>query len=476
MSRLAEPARGRLATANDRDDAWPHTRRPLPWLIAGFLATIFLVPFEAIHFKVKMPIDPDFDRFFVALIVATWALGAVLGRQEKFVRLRPQGWAAGMIAFVFVAVASIAVNVDRITNLGEWEVAQKKVAVLVSLVAIFAVVSLSLRIRELRRFSVLIVVLAVITACGTILEQKTGYNVFYEVPTAVLSPVAEIDPAPTDFAPDPDRPGRPLITGPTQHALSVASILGMALPFAVVLAAIAPEPRRRLLWGLAACVIMAGALVTQRKSGAVVPAVALIALFALRPRQFLRLAPFGIVALALGLVLSGGSFSSVSELGSAGSGSDDSTLGRTADYPAVVPDLLSNPLFGRGYGTLDPARVDTYRIFDNQYLGQLYQVGALGLIVFLALIVTPLFVVRSVLRSDDPERGPPALAAAAGCVGFGIAAALYDILSFSEAPYLFLILAAMCTCAASVEVPARLGRRFARPHLGEAGAPLPAEA
>ena len=43
--------------------------------------------------------------------------------------------------------------------------------------------------------------------------------------------------------------------------------------------------------------------------------------------------------------------------------------GRTSDYPAVVPDLLTRPILGRGYGTLDSERVDTYRIFDNEYLG-----------------------------------------------------------------------------------------------------------
>jgi hypothetical protein len=364
--------------------------------------------------------------------------------------------------------------VDRITNLGEWEVAQKRLAVLMALVAVFAIVTLTLRVAELRAFAVLIAILATMTAAGTIYEQKFGYNVFYDVASTVFSPVATVDPAPTDISPDPRLPGRPLIAGPTRHPLSVASVLGMALPFAVVLAAIAPTLRRRVLWGLAACAIVAGALVTQRKSGAVVPGFALLALLALRPRQLLRLAPFGIVALGLGLALSGGGFSSVQQLGN--SGTTGSTLGRTSDYPAIVPDLLSNPLFGRGYGTLDAARVDTYRVFDNQYLGQVYQVGAFGLFAFLALIVTPLLVVRTVLRSDNPLRGPPALAAGAGCLAFGIAAALYDILSFSQAPYLFLCMAAMCTCAASVEVWDTVTERRNTPVLGTEPVGLPADA
>lgn len=445
------------ADAAYMEDAWPRTRRPLPWLIAGFLAAIFLVPIDGIHLKVNLPFSSDFDRFFVAVIVATWALGVVVRKKQAVVRLRPRGWAAAMIAFVFVAVASVAVNIGRITNLAEWDVAQKRLAVLFALVAIFAVVTLTLRVAELRPFGVLIVLLAVMTALGTIYEKETGYNVFYSTASAVFSPLANVDAAPTEIDPAVDQ-GRPTITGPTRHPLSVTSLLGMALPFAVVFAAIAPTTRRRLLWLLAAGVIVMGALITQRKSGAVVPAMAMLTLFVLRPRQLLRLAPYGIVALALSFVIAPSMFSSVEELfGHANADSKASTQGRTSDYPAVVPDLLSHPLVGRGYGTLDSLRVDTYRIFDNEYLGEVYQVGGLGLLAFIALIVTPLFVVRNVLRSDNPLRGPPALAAAASCLAFAVATALYDVLSFPQAPYLFLFMAAMCTCAASVEVP--VGRR-----------------
>jgi hypothetical protein len=432
------------------DDAWPRTRRPLPWLFAALLAMIFLVPFDSMQLKLSLPVSSDFDRFLVIAIVVVWGIGTIRAKPQAVERLRPAGWAIGMIAFLLVAVASIAFNVERITNLGEWDDAQKHLAVLFSLAAVFAIVSLNLRASELRAFSVLIVLLAVVTAAGTIYEKKTGFNVFYETSSAVFSPIATVAPSPTDVNPDPSTTPRPTITGPTRHALSVTSILGMALPFAVVLAAISPVRRRRLLWGLAACLIIAGALITQRKSGAVVPAMALLVLFVLRP--LLRLAPFGVVALAVALVITPGIFSTVRELGQ--TSEQDSTAGRTSDYPAVVPDVLTRPILGRGFGTLDSERVDTYRIFDNEYLGQLFQVGALGLLAFIALIVTPLFVARSVLRSDDPVRGPPALAAGAACLAFGVACSLYDILTFPQAPYLFLFMAAMCTCAASVEVPA----------------------
>jgi hypothetical protein len=439
-------------------DAWPRTRRPLPWLLVAFLAAIFLVPLEAVQMKVQLPFSSGSDRFFVAAIVAVWGLGLFLGRDSKIVRERPQWWSAGIAAFVFAAVASIAVNVDTITNLGEWQVAEKKIAVLLGLAAVFAIAGLTLRVAELRPLMVLIVVLATIAALGTIYESRSGTNLFYETAKTALAPVAEVEAASTDVNPEVNQ-GRPLITGPTRHPLSVTSLLGMSLPFAVVLGALAPTFRRRLLWLLAAGVIVTGALLTQRKSGLVIPACALLALLAIRPRQLLRLAPYGLAALIVALIAAPGMFSSLGELDRADSRS--SVEGRTSDYPAIVPDLLSNPILGRGFGTLDSLRQDTYRIFDNEYLGQVFQGGALGLLAFLAFILVPVFIARSVMRSDNPLRGPPALAAGAACLAFGVASALYDILSFTAAPYLFCFMAAICTCAASVERPATEAERVA---------------
>jgi O-antigen ligase len=236
----------------------------------------------------------------------------------------------------------------------------------------------------------------------------------------------------------------------------------MAVPFAIVFAAGAPSTRRKLLWGALALLIIAGGVITQRRSGLIVPAVAIAALFAIRPRQFLPLIPLALVAIVAVFAIKGGSISVINQLtGSENKASDE---GRTSDYEAAVPDVLTHPVWGRGYGTLNSLKVDTYRIFDNEYLGQLYQTGFLGLLAFIGLILTPVVIaVRYAARRDNPLRGPPALAAAAGCLGFFVAAGLYDILTFPQAPYLFLFLAAMCTTAASVEKVAPQAARQALP-------------
>jgi O-antigen ligase len=205
----------------------------------------------------------------------------------------------------------------------------------------------------------------------------------------------------------------------------------------------------------------------------VVPALAILAIFAMRPRKFLSLVPWALAAAVVALVISGGEISAISQL--TGGGDQASTEGRTADYEAVVPDLLSHPAIGRGYGTHNSIQHDTYRIFDNGYLDLVYEVGLLGLLAWLAMVLLPVFQARYAARSDNPLRGPPALAASAGLLAFGMAAALYDVLSFPQAPYLFVFLAAMCTCAASEErvAPAIVVRRVAQTARRRRARPVP---
>jgi hypothetical protein len=426
-------------------DAWPRTRRPLPWLFALFLASIFLVPIDAVHMKVHLPFSSDYGRFVIALIAVVWLVGVVVRRRPDRIRLRPRGWAVGIIVFLLIAVASIVLNLGRITNLGELSVAEKKMAVLVGMLAVFAIFAVSLRVTELRSFGALIVVLATMTSLGTIYEQRSGNNIFYSTASSVLSPIATVEPAPNEG----ETAGRPMIAGPTRHALSVTSLLGMAVPFAIAFAAFSPSTRRRLLWGLLACIIVGGALVTQRRSGVVVPAVAIIAVFALRPRKLLPMLPYAIVAAVIALAISGGHINAISQLFNGGDKA--STEGRTSDYQAVTPDLLSHPAIGRGYGTHNTLLHDTYRIFDNGYLDLIYEVGLLGSLAWLLLVFLPVFQARFAMKSDNRMRAPPALAAAAGCIAFAAATALYDILNFPQAPDLFVFLAAMCVCAASAE-------------------------
>ena len=69
---------------------------------------------------------------------------------------------------------------------------------------------------------------------GMLYQLRTGYNVFYVLGGQLLHPIATVVPSPTNIHLDPSREGRQVVVGPTKHGLAVASMLSIALPFAVI--------------------------------------------------------------------------------------------------------------------------------------------------------------------------------------------------------------------------------------------------
>jgi O-antigen ligase len=149
--------------------------------------------------------------------------------------------------------------------------------------------------------------------------------------------------------------------------------------------------------------------------------------------------------------------------------SSASTNHRATDFESVTPDVLARPLLGRGFGTLDPTHPKQFRINDNEYIDEVWQVGILGLLAYLWMILSPIVMARRAIRSKDPEVAPLALAASAGCVAYLVVNALFDAMSFAQAPYMFFMIAALTTVA--VAGPAGNVRSL-NPRHRPAGAPV----
>jgi hypothetical protein len=423
-------------------DDWPYTRRPLPWLLAAFLVMLWFVPINGVDLKVSLPIDPKIDRFAIGGVVVLWVL---CGGDPRPRGRRPMWFLGTLGTFLGLAFLSVIVNAPRVIRLGEFDLVQKKLGLLVAfgLFAWFAVAAM--RPSELRAFSVFTVCLATLCALGVLVERKTGFNAFYEFSRTLLRPVANVVPSPTVIHPDPTKFDRPQIVGPTEHGLAVTTMLSMGLPFALLAMLDARGLMRKAAYGLAVGCIVAGSMATERKTGVVVPLVVILVLLIYRPRQVARLWPMLFVLAAFIHAASPGALGTITEFG--GFLNTDSSVGRTSDYSAVVPDIVTRPVLGFGFGSLDVAKADTYRILDNEYLGEILQVGLLGGAAYLAMMLTAMGVAHRAIRSRDPARSAPALAASAAAAGYTVASGLFDSLSFPQAPYVFLFAAAVCTVA-----------------------------
>jgi hypothetical protein len=417
-------------------DDWPHTTRVMPWLLAGFVVMLFTLPFDSISLPISLPLDSKLDRIYIIPLALLWlsSIAIVTGPARPRVRLTRVHVAA--LVFFAVCCLSLALNRDALITLGEAQLGLKKLALLATYMLFFAIAASTVRPREVRAYVTLMIVLAVIAGVGGILEYRLKINPFYQW-TGKILPVA----IPSDMF-TRDSIGRISVYGPAGQPLELATILGMMLPFALLRAIETPEKRRRMLYMLAAGLMVAGAMATVRKTSFIAPTVGVAVLIAYRPRVIVRkLLP---LALILGVVVhfsSPGAFGSVlSQLNPTAFNSVLTTKDRTSDYDAVRPDVMSHVLFGRGYQTYDGHK---YRILDNEYLALAIGVGFVGLAAYLFIFGAALTAAHPTIRGPDPRRASLALACAGAVAVMAVVTLLFDNLSFPHVPYLFFFIAAL---------------------------------
>lgn len=407
-------------------DSWPHTRRPLPWALAAFLVMLWLVPFDSVSLPIPLPLEAKLDRPLLLVLIAIWVLSLTGRGRSPRLRSSPVHYAFG--AFVVIAVISLVLGADVTVRLGEFELGVRKLALLLSYVALFVIVSSSVRPSEVRPMMKLICGLAVLTAIGVLWEYRTGFNVFYEFTSKVL-PVSW----PAELG-NVDSLGRKSIIGPTVHPLAPAMMMACAMPYALIRMYDDRELRGKILWGALAGLMFAAALSTGRKTSLIAPLAAVIVLVAFRPRILRQLVPA-----AIGLFL----IAHVAVPGALGSVGDailpqnllktDSAMNRQSDYTAIRPDVIDHPFIGRGYETYDQKK---YRILDNQYLTTMIGTGAAGVIAYFSIFLSIFLIAFRVARNRGGDGASIAIAIAATTAALAIGSGLFDLLAFPQIPYL----------------------------------------
>lgn len=418
-------------------DAWPHTSRWLPWLIAGFLALAWLLPIDSITPRGFSLFDLKLDRVLLAAMGLVWVASVCAGGASA-PRLRGLGAVGATVgAVALVAMFSILADMHVLLYAQDSELGLKKLLLLGSYVAFFLIVATSLRAVEAERFVTLFVWLGAIAAVGIVYDRTFGVNPFFWLAEHLL-PGQGFAIRPIDTSPGDPHP----VTGPSRHGLGAATMLAMVVPFALV-RAVQQQGRRRTFAIVLFVIVMTGVWATNRKTGLFASAGAILTLVLFRPRAMLVgvLPLLGLGLFMLALVKPQGVSYQLERLAPGALAKGASSQGRSADYPAISPDVRAHPLLGRGWGTYAH---DKYRILDNNYLLLLIEVGILGLAAFVAMVASVwVTAARLVGREGRRPRDGPALAAAAGASAFAIAMALFDALSYAQVPYFFFFLAAL---------------------------------
>ena len=443
----ARTAKARATTAAAQADVWPHTTRLMPWALAGFLAMVWLVPFDSITLPVSLPLDAKLDRPFLVCMAGLWVLSLIGRNTVSRLRMSPVHWA--LLAFVVIAMSSLVLNDAVLIRLNETELAIRKLALLLSYVLLFVIVASSLKAEEVRNFTRLLVALSTITAVGALIEYRTGYNAFFQWSSHLFPVVIPPELGAVDSI------GRKSVIGPTIHPLAVAMMMSLTLPFAITGFLNSVERRNKILYGLAVVLMIAAAFGTQRKTSVVAPAFGMIVLIAYRPQALRRMLPIfvGLVVIVHGIAP-----------GALGGVTDQlmpqnlfgvmSTKDRQSDYGAITPDILQHPLLGRGYESYDQKK---YRILDNQYLTTIIGVGIVGIASYLAIFFSILLLAHRLARSRDPDQASRAMAAAAAIASLVVGSMLLDVFALPQLPYLIVFIGGLVVVSSQAQDrPARV--------------------
>jgi hypothetical protein len=398
---------------------------------------LWLVPFDSIQLAVSTPIDLKLDRMLLPFIVLTWGFMLVIGgRAAPVLRATWIHFAVG--AFVVIACLSVIFDAGALTQSLELDTSLKKLPLLMSYLSLFVMMASVIRREEVAPFLKYTLLLAVLCGIGMIWEARLFHNPFFEWSSKLLPGIFDVSGSSESGW---DSVGRRVVHGPTAHPLVAAGMLSLAIPIAMTGILHAQPLRGRLLYGLAACVLMAAMLATQRKTGLLGPVAGIFTLAYFRRRELLRLAPAALVLLIAVVIVSPGTVAPVIDqfkpdrLSGADTVSD-----RASDYDAVRPDIWSHVALGRGYGSYQPVG---HRILDSEVLVRTVETGVLGLVAFLALGISVVASARRAINSRHPARAPAALAGASAGVVFLVLATLFDTMSFPQVPYIFLSLAAL---------------------------------
>jgi hypothetical protein len=449
--RRAEPEPAADGAVADEEpagsDDWPHTNRLLPWMVAGFIAMLWLVPFDKIQLAFSTPIDMKLDRIVLPFIVAVWLLGFVAGGKVRpRLRLTPIHVALGL--FLAVVFISVVLDARYLNQTLELELALKKVPLLISYMSIFVIVASGIRRTEVRAFMTFSLVLAVITCIGIVWEFRFHQNLFNVFTARLLPPVLRFDGDATG-AEVADSLGRLGIVGPAQVGLEAVAMLAIALPIAVVGVLGATRRKERVLYAIAVCLLMAAVFATVRKSAILAPVSVFATLAYFRRRELLSLAPLGVVvALVVSVVSPGAVHQTIQQFVEPNSANAATTRDRVADYDAVRPDVWTHMLFGRGFGSYDH---DSYRVLDSELLGRVVETGVFGLLAFLLIGVSVIFATRKTIASRAGPYTSLALIGAAAAVCFLTVSSLFDVLGYPHVTYIFLYIAGLV--AAIVQRP-----------------------
>lgn len=425
--------------------AW---RTLLRWegLLGALILVVLFVPFRSYELPSALPFNLDPYRLLVAFVAVGWLASLLV---DPRVRLRSSPLLAPLLAFAGVCTLSIVLNATRVQELGVGGDALKQLTFLLTFLVVFVLFVSLLKTR--RQFdlalSLLVGGMAVVAALSLV-EYRTGFNVFAHL-DKIFPGLVKIDQLSTQ---DVERLGRLRVYGSAQHPIALGAAFILLLPFTVYLA------RKQRAWLWAGALLFLGAMATLSRTAVVMMAVTALAFAMLRTAWVVaavrRFWPWLIPAvIAFHFVLPGtmGTFKDLFfPQGGLVAQQSEGEVGssRGASLHAGLRVVDGHPALGIGYGTrvVEGPGKNSF-ITDDQWVASAMETGIVGIAVLSWLFVRSFNVFARAAARDGTDLGFFFTALAAAPISFAVGMIFYDALSFIQVTLLLVMLLALGSVA-----------------------------
>jgi hypothetical protein len=430
-------------------------RRLLTWrsLLAFTILVVLFIPIRRYELPSSLPFHLEPYRLVIAFIAVGWIASLLADPRVSFSRTPID---APLLCFLMLVLLSLIANPKRVGEV-QADVIKKLMFFASFFVVYYLISSVARRLADIDFMVAVLVSGGAVLACFTIIESRTGYNVF-----AHLHSVAPFlhD---TGNGPVLTRGARLRAVASAQHPIALGAALAMLAP----LAGYRAYWFRQRRWWVAFIIIVMGALATVSRTAVLMLGIIVLVFLLLRPNHVKRLWPLLLPALvAVHFALPGtlgtlraslfpkGGLIAQQQNARVGSGRL-ATLG-----PALHREFKPNPILGEGFGTRVVA-ADEYvpvpngPILDDQWLGILLETGVLGTLALVWVFARFLRRVGGVAKHDFSQRGWLLASITSSTAAFAVGMFTYDAFSFIQVTFLFFIMMGMGAALLNETAPAR---------------------
>jgi hypothetical protein len=406
----------------------------LAWqtMFAAILLVIIFIPIRRYNVAGGLPIELEPYRIVIGLVFACWFSALAV---DPAVRWRRTGLEGPLGALLVVMLLSMAANVDRV-NAATDNVVKQFSFFLSYVLLVYFVVSVIRSRRDVDRVLRLLVGGGTIVAVAALIEWRTGSNLFNWYGRAI--PFLHY----VDEGVAQTRGSGIRARGSAQHPIAFSAAVVLLIPLAVYLY----RRDRKLIWLASAGILTLGALSTGSRTGTTMLIALLVAFLAIKWRETIRLSPMLLPLLVVIQIAMPGTLGTMKSMlnpsyvikeqsfDNGGGGT-----GRVADLGPALANWSNQPFLGSGFATkiADPnARAGSdQQILDNQWLGSLLEIGAIGVLSLLWLFGRSIRRLSRRAKADTSADSWLAAALAASLISFAVGMFTFDAFAFVQVTF-----------------------------------------